>query len=124
MPSRLAAIAIDATDPDRVAEFWCAALGWTIQERAPDGVTIGSGAGSWPRIDIYAVPEAKTIKNRLHLDLRPDGVSAAAELERLLRLGASRVDVGQPSGVGWVVLADPEGNEFCLLAHGVQEVSP
>jgi hypothetical protein len=73
-------------------------------------------------IDVVAVPEGKVIKNRLHFDLRADGVSTAEELDRLLTLGARRVDVGQPSDASWVVLADPEGNEFCLLSRPVQEL--
>jgi hypothetical protein len=123
MPSRLAVIAIDAVDPEVVAGFWCAALGWTVLTREPDGITIGDDERSWPMIDIFAVPEAKTIKNRLHFDLRADGLSTSDELDRLLALGARRVDVGQPSDASWVVLADPEGNEFCLLSRSVQQLS-
>ena len=122
MPSRLAVIAIDAGDPEVVADFWCAVLGWTIVGREPGGITIGDSEQSWPRIDVFAVPEGKTVKNRLHLDLRADGVSTAVELDRLLALGARRVDVGQPPDASWVVLADPEGNEFCLLDESVQQV--
>ena len=123
MPSRLAVIAIDAVDPDVVADFWCAALGWTILEREPGGITIGDHARSWPMIDVFAVPEGKTVKNRLHFDLRPDGVSTSDELDRLLALGARRVDVGQSPDASWVVLADPEGNEFCLLSRTVQQLT-
>ena len=122
MPSRLAVIAIDAGDPEVVADFWCAVLGWTVVGREPGGLTIGDGEQSWPRIDVFAVPEGKTVKNRLHLDLRADGVLTADELDRLLALGARRVDVGQPPDASWVVLADPEGNEFCLLDESVQQV--
>jgi catechol 2,3-dioxygenase-like lactoylglutathione lyase family enzyme len=122
MPSRLAVIAIDAVDPEVVADFWCAVLGWTVVGREPGGITIGDSEQPWPRIDVFAVPERKTLKNRLHLDLRADGVSTADELDRLLALGARRVDVGQPPDASWVVLADPEGNEFCLLARTVQQV--
>jgi predicted enzyme related to lactoylglutathione lyase len=122
MPSRLAVIAIDAVDPEVVADFWCAVLGWTIVGREPGGITIGDREQTWPRIDVFAVPEGKTVKNRLHLDLRADGVSTADELDRLIALGARRVDVGQPPDASWVVLADPEGNEFCLLARTVQQV--
>ncbi len=75
-----------------------------------------------PRIDVFAVPEGKFVKNRLHLDLRADGISTAEELQRLLDLGARRADVGQAPDVSWVVVADPEGNEFCLLARSVQEL--
>jgi predicted enzyme related to lactoylglutathione lyase len=123
MPSRLAVIAIDAVDPDVVADFWCAVLGWSVLEREPDGLTIGDLEHSWPMIDIYAVPEGKTVKNRLHFDLRADGVSTSDELDRLLALGARHTDVGQPSDASWVVLADPEGNEFCLLARSVQQLA-
>jgi len=123
MPSRLAVIAIDAVDPDGVAEFWCAVLGWTIHEREPGGITIGDPERSWPMIDVFAVPEGKTVKNRLHFDLRADGVSTSGELDRLLALGARRVDVGQSSGSSWVVVADPEGNEFCLLSRSFQQLA-
>ena len=74
-----------------------------------------------PTIDVAPVPETKTVKNRLHLDLRADGTSTAAELGRLAGLGAHPVDVGQPADASWVTLADPEGNEFCLLSRTVQE---
>ncbi|SHF67652.1 hypothetical protein SAMN05444320_104504 [Streptoalloteichus hindustanus] len=123
MSSRLATIVISAVNPEAVADFWCAVLGWSIIEREHYGLTIGGAEASWPTIGIYAVPEAKAVKNRLHLDLRADGLSTSDELDRLLALGARRVDVGQPSDVDWVVLADPEGNEFCLLSEPVVEVS-
>jgi hypothetical protein len=123
MTSRLAAVVIDASQPGRIAEFWCAVLGWRVLGEEEDGViTIGPAGRAWPTIDVAPVPEAKTIKNRLHLDLRADGISTAAELDRLLGLGARRAYVGQPAGASWVVLADPEGNEFCLLSRTVQEV--
>ena len=75
-------------------------------------------------IDVVPVPETKTVKNRLHLDLRADGMPTADELVRLLALGARRVDVGQAPDATWVVLSDPEGNEFCLLSRTVQEARP
>jgi predicted enzyme related to lactoylglutathione lyase len=121
MPSRIANIVISAVDPDLVADFWCAVLGWQVLEREPDIVSIADAEQSYPMIDVVAVPEPKTQQNRLHLDLRADGVETAAELERLLALGARRVDVGQGPDVSWVVLADPEGNEFCLLSRTVQQ---
>jgi hypothetical protein len=65
-----------------------------------------------------AVPEKKSVKNRVHVDVNPSGVDQAEELERLLALGATRVDVGQGE-VPWIVLADPEGNEFCLLRRRI-----
>lgn len=123
MTSRIAVISIDAHDPQRVADFWAAALGWLAVVDPPGGISLsppGIDTGS-PVIDVYHVPESKTIKNRLHLDLRADGSSQAEEVERLLRLGATRADVGQGSDVSWVVLADPEGNEFCVLQRSVQD---
>jgi hypothetical protein len=119
---RLAVVVIDANQPRLIADFWCAVLGWQVVTEEDDGViTIGPADRSWPTIDVAPVPETKTIKNRLHLDLRADGVSTAAELDRLFRLGARTADVGQPADASWVVLADPEGNEFCLLSRTVQE---
>jgi len=122
MTSRVAAIAIDANEPRAVADFWCAVLGWQVVDEEEIGVSIGPADGGWPTIDVLAVPEGKQVKNRLHLDLRADGVTTAAELTRLLELGARRVDVGQGPDVSWVVLADPEGNEFCLLSRTVQDL--
>jgi predicted enzyme related to lactoylglutathione lyase len=120
--SRLAAVVIDARQPRAIAEFWCAVLGWQVRDEEDGVITIGPAGRSVPTIDVAPVPETKTMKNRLHLDLRADGVATAAELDRLLALGARRADVGQPAGTSWVVLADPEGNEFCLLSRTVQEV--
>jgi hypothetical protein len=122
MTSRIATIAIDAVDPESVAAFWCDALGWRVLERDGDLISIGADDGAWPTIDVAAVPEGKVVKNRLHLDLRADGTTTQAELDRLLALGARRVDVGQGSDVPWIVLADVEGNEFCLLPRTAQEV--
>lgn len=122
MSSRLAVIAIDAVRPRVVAEFWCAVLGWQVVEEDGDVISIAPPDGSWPTIDVVAVPEGKMVKNRLHFDLRADGVTTSEELERLLSLGARRTDVGQGPDVSWVVLSDPEGNEFCLLSRSVQDV--
>jgi hypothetical protein len=121
MSSRIAAIAIDASQPRMVADFWCDVLGWRILEEEDGVISIAPPDGSWPTIDVVPVPEAKTVKNRLHLDLRADGVTTSDELERLLSLGARPTDVGQGDDVTWVVLSDPEGNEFCLLSRTVQE---
>ena len=107
-----------------MADFWCSILGWEIVEQSDEGVSIAAPDGSWPVIDFLPVPETKSLKNRLHLDLRADGITTPEELQRLLDLGASPVDVGQSPDVTWVVLADPEGNEFCLLSQSVQDVIP
>lgn len=121
MTSRIAAIAIDAVRPRVVADFWCAVLGWHVVEEEDGFISIAPQDATWPTIDVAPVPEGKTIKNRLHFDLRADGVSTAQELERLLALGARRAEVGQDPDVSWVVLSDPEGNEFCLLSRSVQD---
>ncbi|WP_354171063.1 VOC family protein [Arthrobacter sp. UYEF36] len=122
MPSQLAVIAIDAIRPQVVADFWCAVLGRHVVEEDSDIISIAPQDKARPSIDVVAVPEGKAVKNRLHFDLRADGVSTAEELERLLALGAQRKDVGQGPDASWVVLADPEGNEFCLLSRSVQDV--
>jgi catechol 2,3-dioxygenase-like lactoylglutathione lyase family enzyme len=121
MTSRLTNICLDAADPPTLAHFWCAVLGWEIADESDGGVSIAPVDRAWPVIDIFPVPEPKVHKNRLHLDIRADGSSTREELERLLGLGASTVDVGQSPEATWVVLADPEGNEFCLLATSVQD---
>ncbi|APU22004.1 VOC family protein [Actinoalloteichus sp. GBA129-24] len=118
MSSRITVLTIDARDPSGLADFWCRVLDWQIMDDVDEGVGIAPKGESESRIAIFAVPEAKTQKNRLHLDLSADGITAQAELARLLELGARRVDVGQPSDASWTVLADPEGNEFCLLGMG------
>jgi hypothetical protein len=97
-------------------------LGRRIIDVHEDDIGIAGPHGSWPAINVLAVPEPKSIKNRLHLDLGAGGQSTSDELQRLLDLGAERLDVGLEPDVGWVVLADPEGNEFCLLARSGQEL--
>jgi len=111
-------ICVDSTDPSRVARFWEAALGWRRTEDSADEVVLEPPVGSRedgisPDLAFLRVPEGKTVKNRLHIDLRPD--DQAAEVERLEALGARRISVGQGAESTWVVLADPDGNEFCVL---------
>ncbi len=118
MAIRLQALSIDARDPMALAPFWAQALGWRTTYEDPDEVAVEPPAGSpedgiLPGLLFLRVPEGKTVKNRLHLDLRPDDQDA--EVTRLEALGARRVDVGQGDEVTWVVLADPDGNEFCVL---------
>ena len=122
MTSRIAVLALDAQQPRVVADFWCAVLGWEVIEVDEDGVSIAPPDRAWPAIDGLPYRNAKPVKNRLHLDLRADGSGTDEELQRLLSLGAQRVHVGQGPDVSWVVLADPEGNEFCLLARSVQQL--
>ncbi len=118
MSIRWQCVCVDATDPAPVAQFWERALGWRRTYDSPDEIVLEPPAGSpedgvSPDLLVLRVPEPKTVKNRLHLDLRPD--DQAAEVARLEGLGATRVSVGQGKDVTWVVLADPGGNEFCVL---------
>jgi predicted enzyme related to lactoylglutathione lyase len=114
MAVRLANICIDCADPATLARFWSQALGWEITSEDADEFEIHATDNSQgPDILFLKVPEPKTLKNRLHLDFRPD--DRDAEVARLERLGAYRVDIGQGPDVTWVVMADPEGNEFCVL---------
>jgi predicted enzyme related to lactoylglutathione lyase len=122
MAARISCVCVDALDPRTVAEFWAAVLGWEVVEDGDEGISLASASGDLPTLDILQVPDAKQVKNRLHLDLRADATTFEAELARLEGLGARRVDVGQSPDVTWVVFADPEGNEFCLLRRTVQEV--
>ena len=118
MGSVINEINIDCADPERVAQFWGEVLGWQPQSNEEYFWMCASGnPEDGGLILVFAeVPEPKTVKNRVHIDLSPKGSDQAQELERLLRLGARHVDIGQGE-VPWFVLADPEGNEFCLLAR-------
>jgi predicted enzyme related to lactoylglutathione lyase len=114
-------ITVDCADARAQAVFWAAVTGWTAAERdtAPGHAeyAVKPPGGSSPQLYFTTVPEPKTAKNRIHLDLMPPGDDPHAELARLLSLGATITD-GQPPGVSWLVLADPEGNEFCLEGAG------
>jgi predicted enzyme related to lactoylglutathione lyase len=118
---------IDCLDHRRIALFWQAALGWRLTHESDDECVLEPPEGSAqdgvaPDLVFLKVPEGKTSKNRLHLDLRPDDQDA--EVQRLLGLGATRVDIGQ-GNTRWVVLADPEGNEFCVLTPlAIDEAAP
>ncbi len=123
MTSKFTELAIDCEDPEALARFWCAVLGYEVQDQDDDGIMIGSPAVSEgkvrpgpvpPALTFVTVPEHKTVKNRVHIDVNPTDHDRDEEVERLVGLGAIRVDVGQEE-VSWVVLADPEGNEFCVL---------
>ena len=109
---------VDASDCADLARFWSLALGWRITLESPEECCIEPPEGS-PAVDVapdilfVKVPDLKVTKNRLHFDLRPK--DQAAEVERLIALGARRADIGQGDEVSWVVLADPGGNEFCVL---------
>ena len=106
-------VVVDSRDPLALGAWWIEALGWVEVDRGDDQVEIAPSPGAHPTVLFGLVEEEKMVKNRLHLDFVPDDQDA--EVERLLRMGATRADVGQDD-VPWVVLADPEGNEFCVLA--------
>jgi hypothetical protein len=106
-------LAIDCADPAALARFWAEALDYkNLPGDDPDEAAVVPKDGRGTQLLFLRVPERKSIKNRLHLDLRPD--DQAAEVERILTLGAKHVDIGQGQQ-SWVVLADPEGNELCIL---------
>lgn len=127
MSLRIQSLCIDSTDPKIPADFWEKALGWRRTYEADDEIVLEPPAGSQadgvsPDLLFLKVPERKELKNRLHLDLRPE--DQAAEVERLEGLGASRISVGQGPEVTWVVMADPDGNEFCILRAVQAEDQP
>ncbi|HEU5157487.1 MAG TPA: VOC family protein [Streptosporangiaceae bacterium] len=118
MTLRIQCVVIDCHDPAAVAAFWEGALGWRRTHDSADEIVLEPPAGSAadgvaPDLLFVRVPDPNHGKNRLHLDLRPDDQDA--EVARLIGLGARRAAVGQGPDVSWVVLADPEGNEFCVL---------
>jgi predicted enzyme related to lactoylglutathione lyase len=118
MPLRIQCLIVDCHAPDVVASFWEAALAWRRTHETADQIVLEPPAGSAedgvaPDLLFLRVPDPAPGKNRLHLDLRPD--DQEREVRRLTALGARRASVGQPSDVPWVVMTDPEGNEFCVL---------
>ena len=120
---------MDAGDCRELGQFWAAALGWTVVSDTEEGVylvpqdVVGRDSAV-PGLLLFPCHDMKTSKNRVHLDLRPD--DQAAEIERLESLGATRAMIGQTSAESWVVMVDPEGNEFCVLAarQAIQSPGP
>ena len=104
---------VEARDPAALGRWWLEALGWVVVNDDSDEFEIRPAEDRLPGLLFVSVPEPKTVKNRLHLDFRPD--DRDAEVARMLALGTSPADVGQGEQ-SWVVLADPEGNEFCVLS--------
>lgn len=137
-------IVFDCADPDRIADFWATALGYKFQDPPPGFATwedflvanhfpkemwnarsaVVDPQGTGPRLFFQKVPEPKTVKNRVHLDLNISGGFSVpleerkrlvkAEVERLVSAGATRLRTGEENGEYWVVMADPEDNEFCV----------
>ncbi len=120
MSTRLVHLVIDANDPPKLARFWATALGWEMAAEEPDEVVVCPSGYDYPDpvalpLVFVPVPEAKTVKNRIHLDLASQSAGHQADLvARLRSLGAQPLDIGQ-GDVPWVVLGDPEGNELCVL---------
>ncbi len=108
-------IVIDAHDLPTLARFWIQVLDWRILSEREREVVIGADETASVGICFMPVTDKKTVKNRLHLDLTPDADDRDTEIERILALGAHTVDIGQTGAESWTVLADPEGNEFCVL---------
>jgi predicted enzyme related to lactoylglutathione lyase len=113
----VAAILTDCGDPAALARFWVNAAGWKINYSQDDIVGLRSGEGAGPYLEFLRVPGQKAAKNRVHPDVAPYlGDDIAVEVARLRQEGAAAADVGQGAQVSWTVLADPEGNEFCVLS--------
>jgi predicted enzyme related to lactoylglutathione lyase len=108
-------IVIDAHDLAAQARFWTRVLDWRILSEREREIVIGTDENAPVGICFMPVTGGKQVKNRLHLDLTPGPDGREAEVERILALGATRVDIGQRGTESWTVLADPEGNEFCIL---------
>jgi catechol 2,3-dioxygenase-like lactoylglutathione lyase family enzyme len=106
-------VVVAARDPAAIGRWWADVLGWVIVNDSPEEFEIRPSADQLPALLFVPVPEAKQSKNRLHLDFRPD--NQQAEVDRFLRAGARHADIGQGTQT-WIILADPEGNEFCVLS--------
>ncbi len=108
-------IVIDARDLAAQARFWARVLDWRILSEREREVVIGASVDAPVGICFMPAAEGKGTKNRLHLDLAPGPGGRDAEVDRIVALGARRVEIGQTGDESWTVLADPEGNEFCIL---------
>jgi hypothetical protein len=118
MACRFSELAVDSRDPEGLAAFWAAVLDYRVLGREEGCVEIGPEqgfGGAAPTLVFAPVPDPTPGKVRLHIDLNPTDRDQDEELDRLLGLGATRADVGQTGDESWHVLADPEGNQFCLL---------
>jgi hypothetical protein len=115
MPVTLHHVVVDTRDLPGLARFWTQALHWKILSERDREIVIGPDENSPVGLCFMPVTGPKTVKNRVHLDLTTEAADRDAEIARLLALGARRVDVGQTGEESWTVLADPEGNEFCVI---------
>ena len=115
MPVRLHHIVIDAHDLPGLARFWTQALGWKILSERENEIVIGTAENAPVGICFMPVTDPKIVKNRVHIDLTSGAADRDQEIDRLLALGARHADIGQTGAESWTVLADPEGNEFCVV---------
>jgi catechol 2,3-dioxygenase-like lactoylglutathione lyase family enzyme len=129
MACRITELVLDCRDPEALSRWWCAVLDWVELDREDaDSIEIGPRegfGGAVPTLVLNRSDDPRRGKLPLHLDVNPTDRDQDAELERLLGLGARRTDIGQAgpgSGESWVVLADPEGNEFCLLRRRLEPI--
>ena len=114
-PVRLHHIVVDAHDLPGLARFWTQGLGWKVLSEREREIVIGTDKDAPTGMCFMPVTDPKTVKNCVHLDLTSSAQDREQEIERLLALGARRVDIGQTGAESWTVLADPEVNEFCLI---------
>jgi predicted enzyme related to lactoylglutathione lyase len=112
---RLHHIVVDAHDLSGLAWFWTQALGWKVLSERANEIVIGTDETAPVGMCFMPVTDPKTVKNRVHVDLTSSAADRDQEIDRLLALGARRVDIGQTGTESWTVLADPEGNEFCVV---------
>jgi len=125
MACRLSELVLDCRDPETLARFWCEVLGYRELGREDGAIEIGPEAGfGGPAPTLILSPSSDPTpgKLRLHIDVNPTDRDQDAELQRLLDLGAVPADVGQTGEEQWHVLADPEGNEFCLLRRRLDPI--
>ena len=125
MACRFSELVVDCRDPEGLAAFWSAVLGYRELSREDGAIEIGPEAGfggAAPTLVFGPVAEPTPGKLRWHIDVNATDRDQDAELERLLGLGATHADVGQTGDEGWHVLADPEGNVFCLLRTRLEEI--
>ena len=115
MPVRLHHIVIDTHDLPRLAQFWTQALGWKVLSEREHEIIIGTDENAPVGICFMPVTDQKIVKNRVHLDITTEAQDRDQEIDRLLGLGAQRADIGQTGEESWTVLADPEGNELCVI---------
>ena len=114
MTSKFTELVVDCADPELLAEFWCAVLGYEVTEIDDGEVFIEGAEDAGPGLLFLQVPGPKLEKNRIHIDVSPSDREQQEEVQRILQLGATTRDIGQGEQ-SWVVMADPEGNEFCVL---------